>query len=139
MHTPGSVRVSGPVSVSLITGLKCCVVQNFVSCHVRFTTHLCARVRRCDVERAPHTACRSHHPLNCSDQCTTDWLSIHLLLSHAHQLSIFTSFVHSAHGPTSLTALLEEIGKARSTLDICVFTITCNEIASEIKAAKVSV
>jgi hypothetical protein len=35
-----------------------------------------------------------------------------------------------AHGRTSLMELLDEIGKARSTLDICVFTITCNEIAS---------
>lgn len=35
-----------------------------------------------------------------------------------------------AHTRTSLMELLDELAKARSTLDICVFTITCNEIAT---------
>jgi len=37
-----------------------------------------------------------------------------------------------AHGETSLTKFLDELRKAERTLDICVFTITCNEIADTI-------
>ena len=39
-----------------------------------------------------------------------------------------------AHGITSLVRFLEMIGNAKETLDICVFNITCNEIASAIIA-----
>lgn len=40
-----------------------------------------------------------------------------------------------AHEQTSLVRLLEVLGKATKTLDICVFTITCNEIADAVQAA----
>ena len=40
-----------------------------------------------------------------------------------------------AHEPTSLYRLLCELRQARTSLDICVFTITCNEIAAEVEAA----
>ena len=37
-----------------------------------------------------------------------------------------------AHGRTSLTRLLDVINAATKTLDVCVFTITCNEIADAV-------
>ena len=40
-----------------------------------------------------------------------------------------------AHGPTSLKALLGELQAARSSLDIAVFTFTCNELADAVLAA----
>ena len=40
-----------------------------------------------------------------------------------------------AHGRTSLTRLLDVINAATKTLDVCVFTITCNEIADAVVAA----
>ena len=40
-----------------------------------------------------------------------------------------------AHETTSLVKLLALIGRAKRTLEVCVFTITCNEIADEIEAA----
>eukprot|EP00127_Corallochytrium_limacisporum_P004122 Clim_evm67s157 gene=Clim_evmTU67s157 len=39
------------------------------------------------------------------------------------------------HGETSLTKLLNLLKKAKRSMDICVFNITCNEIADEIEAA----
>mmetsp|Transcript_40468 Transcript_40468/g.100082 ORF Transcript_40468/g.100082 Transcript_40468/m.100082 type:complete len:196 (+) Transcript_40468:85-672(+) len=41
-----------------------------------------------------------------------------------------------AHETTSLSRLLEVINGARQTLDVCVFTITCNEIADAVIDAK---
>lgn len=41
-----------------------------------------------------------------------------------------------AHGPTSLTRVLDVINAAERTLDVCVFTITCNELADAIIAAR---
>lgn len=40
-----------------------------------------------------------------------------------------------AHGPTSLTRLLNHIASARQSLDICIFTLTCNEIAEQVATA----
>lgn len=40
-----------------------------------------------------------------------------------------------AHQPSSLTRLLDLLYSARSTLDICVFSITCNELADAVIAA----
>ena len=40
-----------------------------------------------------------------------------------------------AHGPTSLAQLLAVISSARQTLEVCVFTITCNEIADALETA----
>lgn len=41
-----------------------------------------------------------------------------------------------AHQPTNLTRLLQFLGSARSTIDVCVFTITCDEIAEALLAAQ---
>jgi cardiolipin hydrolase len=41
-----------------------------------------------------------------------------------------------SHQKTSLVKFLDELYAARKTLDVCVFTITCNEIAEAIIAAK---
>jgi len=41
-----------------------------------------------------------------------------------------------AHETTSLCRLLEVINGAKQTLDVCVFTITCNEIADAVIEAK---
>lgn len=38
-----------------------------------------------------------------------------------------------SHEPTSLSILLKEIRAAKKTLDICVFTITCDKISDEVK------
>ena len=40
-----------------------------------------------------------------------------------------------AHTATSLVRLIGELRAATSSLDVCVFTITCNEIADEVAAA----
>ena len=40
-----------------------------------------------------------------------------------------------SHERTSLARLLEVLDGARATLDVCVFTITCNEIADAVAAA----
>ena len=40
-----------------------------------------------------------------------------------------------AHEPTSLIRLLNVIKSAKKTLEVCVFTITCNEIADAIEEA----
>lgn len=40
-----------------------------------------------------------------------------------------------AHNRTSLTRLLGYLNSAKRTLDVCVFTITCNEIADALEAA----
>ena len=40
-----------------------------------------------------------------------------------------------SHKPTSLTVILHELAAAQQTLDVCVFTITCNEIADAVEAA----
>mmetsp|Transcript_14011 Transcript_14011/g.55235 ORF Transcript_14011/g.55235 Transcript_14011/m.55235 type:complete len:183 (-) Transcript_14011:36-584(-) len=40
-----------------------------------------------------------------------------------------------AHGQTSLSRFLGHIKAAQNTMDICVFSITCNDIANEIVAA----
>eukprot|EP00039_Didymoeca_costata_P015035 m.249323 g.249323 ORF g.249323 m.249323 type:complete len:263 (-) comp16140_c1_seq19:84-872(-) len=40
-----------------------------------------------------------------------------------------------AHEETNLTKLIAKIDAAHSTLDICVFTITCNELANAVKNA----
>ena len=41
-----------------------------------------------------------------------------------------------AHSDTSLVKLLRHINGANKTLDVCVFTITCNEIADAVIGAK---
>ncbi len=40
-----------------------------------------------------------------------------------------------AHHPTSLSRFLQILNGATRSLDICVFTITCNEIAEAVVAA----
>eukprot|EP00808_Paulinella_micropora_P003954 g28292.t1 len=40
-----------------------------------------------------------------------------------------------AHQPTSLTKLLDVLTSARRTMDVCVFNITCDEIADTVLAA----
>ena len=40
-----------------------------------------------------------------------------------------------AHSETSLVKLLRELDRVKTSLEICVFTITCNEIADAIEAA----
>ena len=40
-----------------------------------------------------------------------------------------------AHQPTNLTRLLDVLNSATKTLDVCLFTITCDEIADAIIAA----
>ena len=40
-----------------------------------------------------------------------------------------------AHGPTSLSRMLGVLGQAKHTIEVCVFTITCNEIADALEAA----
>ena len=41
-----------------------------------------------------------------------------------------------AHSDTSLVKLLRHVNGANKTLDVCVFTITCNEIADAVIGAK---
>ena len=40
-----------------------------------------------------------------------------------------------AHSTTSLTELLATLASARNTIEVCVFTITCNEIADALEMA----